>query len=242
MLRASTTPPGAQAQPVGSGSQRGPGLCLAEFDSPRSHEAGPQGLCGAVPHRCRDGPELPSAQPDPENRLARWWLRPRRRRRDTPARGSAMPDEGFTELAGQRVALRRFRLGDVPEFVAYRSSAEVARFQGWDAPYPAGAMPPKLPGCWSTTWSMFAPSTGSLPAAMYGTRRLSQCWNGWACGGKVTSARARGPRVSGPTTCSMPCCAMSGGAGGPSGPVAPIAPARAARCRCRRPARPGLGG
>jgi RimJ/RimL family protein N-acetyltransferase len=50
-----------------------------------------------------------------------------------------MPDEGFTELAGQHVALRRFRLGDVPEFVAYRSSAEVARFQSWDAPYPAEA-------------------------------------------------------------------------------------------------------
>ena len=32
--------------------------------------------------------------------------------------------------------LRRFRLGDVPEFVAYRSRAEVARFQSWDAPYP----------------------------------------------------------------------------------------------------------
>lgn len=38
MLRASTTPQGAQAKPVDSGSQRGPGLCLAEFDSPRSHE------------------------------------------------------------------------------------------------------------------------------------------------------------------------------------------------------------
>ncbi len=50
-----------------------------------------------------------------------------------------MPDEGFTELAGQRVALRRFQLADVQEFVAYRSSAEVARFQSWDAPYPAEA-------------------------------------------------------------------------------------------------------
>jgi len=47
-----------------------------------------------------------------------------------------MPDEGFTGLAGQRVALRRFRLADVAPFVAYRSAAEVARFQSWDAPYP----------------------------------------------------------------------------------------------------------
>jgi aminoglycoside 6'-N-acetyltransferase len=47
-----------------------------------------------------------------------------------------MPDESFTELAGERVALRRFHLGDVTEFVAYRSSAKVARYQSWDAPYP----------------------------------------------------------------------------------------------------------
>ena len=47
-----------------------------------------------------------------------------------------MPDEGFTELAGERVLLRRFQPADVVEFVAYRSCAEVARFQSWDAPYP----------------------------------------------------------------------------------------------------------
>ena len=47
-----------------------------------------------------------------------------------------MPDEGFTELAGARVALRRFHPGDVARFVAYRSSEQVARFQSWDAPYP----------------------------------------------------------------------------------------------------------
>ena len=46
-----------------------------------------------------------------------------------------MPDEGFTELAGDRVVLRRFHLGDVARFVAYRSDAQVARFQSWDAPY-----------------------------------------------------------------------------------------------------------
>jgi RimJ/RimL family protein N-acetyltransferase len=47
-----------------------------------------------------------------------------------------MPDQGFTELAGERVLLRRFQLADVAEFVAYRTCAEVARFQSWDAPYP----------------------------------------------------------------------------------------------------------
>jgi len=47
-----------------------------------------------------------------------------------------MPDEGFTGLAGPRVLLRRFHLADLDEFVAYRSSAEIARFQSWDAPYP----------------------------------------------------------------------------------------------------------
>jgi len=50
-----------------------------------------------------------------------------------------MPDVSFTELAGQRVVLRRFRPQDVAEFVAYRSNTEVARYQGWDAPYPAEA-------------------------------------------------------------------------------------------------------
>jgi aminoglycoside 6'-N-acetyltransferase len=50
-----------------------------------------------------------------------------------------MPDEGFTELAGPRVVLRRFGLADVDEFVAYRSAERVARFQSWDAPYPREA-------------------------------------------------------------------------------------------------------
>jgi aminoglycoside 6'-N-acetyltransferase len=47
-----------------------------------------------------------------------------------------MPDEGFTELVGPRVTLRRFHPDDLATFVAYRSSEQVARYQGWDAPYP----------------------------------------------------------------------------------------------------------
>src|SRR5438445_5466303 len=49
---------------------------------------------------------------------------------------SLMPDVSFTELPGRRVVVRRFRPQDVAEFVAYRSDAEVARYQSWDAPYP----------------------------------------------------------------------------------------------------------
>lgn len=47
-----------------------------------------------------------------------------------------MPDVSFTELPGRRVVVRRFRPQDVAEFVAYRSRAEVARYQSWDVPYP----------------------------------------------------------------------------------------------------------
>jgi len=48
-----------------------------------------------------------------------------------------MPDVSFTELRGRRVVLRRFQPRDVAAFVAYRSRPEVARYQSWDAPYPA---------------------------------------------------------------------------------------------------------
>jgi RimJ/RimL family protein N-acetyltransferase len=52
-----------------------------------------------------------------------------------PERAMA-PDEGFIDLPAARVALRRFRPGDLDAFVAYRSDALVARYQSWDAPYP----------------------------------------------------------------------------------------------------------
>ena len=50
-----------------------------------------------------------------------------------------MPDEGSTELAGSRVALRRFHPGDLATLVAYRSAEQVAHFQSWDSPYPREA-------------------------------------------------------------------------------------------------------
>ncbi len=47
-----------------------------------------------------------------------------------------MPDARFTVLAADRIALRRFAPADLDGFVRYRSDPEVARYQGWDAPYP----------------------------------------------------------------------------------------------------------
>ena len=37
---------------------------------------------------------------------------------------------------GRAWVLRRFHSDDVAAFVAYRSDAQVVRFQSWDAPYP----------------------------------------------------------------------------------------------------------
>lgn len=50
-----------------------------------------------------------------------------------------MADNAFTRLAGERVELRRFTEADLDAFVAYRTLPEVARYQSWDAPYPADA-------------------------------------------------------------------------------------------------------
>ena len=46
------------------------------------------------------------------------------------------PDTGFTALRTARLVLRRFTAADLPAFVAYRSDPEIARYQGWEAPYP----------------------------------------------------------------------------------------------------------
>jgi hypothetical protein len=43
--------------------------------------------------------------------------------------GNVMPDEGFAELPGPRMALRRFHPDDLAKFVAYRSSEQVAAFR-----------------------------------------------------------------------------------------------------------------
>ena len=48
------------------------------------------------------------------------------------------PDASFTELRTPRLVIRRFTLADAEAFSAYRSDPEVARYQGWDAPYDVG--------------------------------------------------------------------------------------------------------
>ena len=69
-----------------------------------------------------------------------------------------MPDTGFTVLTADRLVLRRFRAADMPAFTAYRSDPAIARYQGWDAPYPAerawrmlaelDRQHPDTPGAW----------------------------------------------------------------------------------------------
>lgn len=39
------------------------------------------------------------------------------------------------EITTERLVIRRFRAEDAAAFSAYRSDPEVARYQGWDAPY-----------------------------------------------------------------------------------------------------------
>jgi RimJ/RimL family protein N-acetyltransferase len=68
------------------------------------------------------------------------------------------PDPTFSELRTERLRIRRFRDDDLAGFVAYRSDADTARYQGWDAPYPIeqaqaflqemAALDPGTPGAW----------------------------------------------------------------------------------------------
>ena len=44
--------------------------------------------------------------------------------------------ETFAPIQTARLRLRPFRDSDAAAFAAYRSDPEVARYQGWDAPYP----------------------------------------------------------------------------------------------------------
>lgn len=51
-----------------------------------------------------------------------------------PARASPMNDT-FGPVRTPRLCLRRFADADAAQFAAYRADPEVARYQGWDAPY-----------------------------------------------------------------------------------------------------------
>jgi RimJ/RimL family protein N-acetyltransferase len=47
-----------------------------------------------------------------------------------------MMDDEFTQLRTPKLYLRRFRASDIEAFARYRSDPAVARYQGWEAPYP----------------------------------------------------------------------------------------------------------
>lgn len=47
-----------------------------------------------------------------------------------------MTSDAFAQLDTPRLFLRRFQESDVEAFARYRSDPAVARYQGWDAPYP----------------------------------------------------------------------------------------------------------
>jgi aminoglycoside 6'-N-acetyltransferase len=69
-----------------------------------------------------------------------------------------MEDPAFERLLTARLVLRRLRPEDVDAFAAYRSDPEVARYQGWRAPYPReeaerfvaalAGLAPGRPGTW----------------------------------------------------------------------------------------------
>ena len=46
-----------------------------------------------------------------------------------------MEDLSFSELVSERLIIRRFELADAAPLAAYRSDAEVARYQAWECPY-----------------------------------------------------------------------------------------------------------
>lgn len=48
----------------------------------------------------------------------------------------SMAEQAFAPVRTRRLCLRRFRDTDAGAFAAYRSYPEVAKYQGWDAPYP----------------------------------------------------------------------------------------------------------
>jgi aminoglycoside 6'-N-acetyltransferase len=69
-----------------------------------------------------------------------------------------MRDPGFTRLRSERLVVRRFEASDAGVLAAYRSDPAVARYQGWDCPYPAEeaarfieslrGLAPGEPGAW----------------------------------------------------------------------------------------------
>ena len=79
-----------------------------------------------------------------------------------------MEDPSFAELLSERLLIRRFGPADAEPLAAYRSDAEVARYQAWECPYSVHeaekfiaslrGLAPGTPG----TWFQFA--VGLLPS------------------------------------------------------------------------------
>lgn len=73
-----------------------------------------------------------------------------------------MADTGFNQIETERLVIRRFRAGDATRFSAYRSIADVARYQSWEAPYSlaeSGAFMDEMAACHPDTegeWFQFA--------------------------------------------------------------------------------------
>jgi aminoglycoside 6'-N-acetyltransferase len=81
-----------------------------------------------------------------------------------------MQDPTFEQLASERLIIRRFEPADAAPLAAYRSDAEVARYQAWECPYSARdaeafiaslrGLAPGTPG----TWFQFAVGLGPTRA------------------------------------------------------------------------------
>ena len=81
-----------------------------------------------------------------------------------------MEDSSFEQLTTRRLVIRRFASGDADALAAYRSDAEVARYQDWQCPYPVSEarsfiaslhdLAPGTPG----TWFQFAVGLASSGA------------------------------------------------------------------------------
>ena len=82
-----------------------------------------------------------------------------------------MKDPSFSTLPSKRLIIRRFQADDVAALAAYRSDADVARYQEWEVPYPpekarrfVESLEGAAPGA-TGTWFQFAvalTSTGLL--------------------------------------------------------------------------------
>jgi len=82
-----------------------------------------------------------------------------------------MQDPLFNILSSPRLSIRRFNADDAEAFATYRSDPDVARYQGWEAPYPLEkakrsiesleGQAPGAPGAWFQ-FAVALTSTGML--------------------------------------------------------------------------------